>query len=785
MQLGVTTNPNNQWLLTEKQFNARQLGKTEALMCLGNGYMGIRATTEERYVTERRDMFIAGCFDQFADEVTELPNLPDIVGMQIEVDGHLLNLNQGQISHYERQIDLQNGLLTRSFEWTITGKTYRFEFKRFVSMANLHLVVSKLTVMALDSDAILKIKSGIDGQQTNSGTQHLVEGAKRLFDDHYMQLLTKTGESQIDMAFSTSHTFSDQLENTIQMKQQMELGRRQIFCKYQTKLQANKPLIMVKYNTIVTSRDVDYKGDTLEDLQQFGLENLKNSSELSFESLLSNSAKAWHDRVWQYGNINISSTDPDDQVAINFARYQLAISTPEHDKRMNIGAKGLTGEGYKGHAFWDTEIFMLPYYIFTKPAVAKQLIEYRYLGLAGAHRKAADNHYEGAQFPWEAAWPSDGESTPVWGAADIVTGRAMKIWSGFIEQHITSDVAYGALEYVHATGDHQFALDKVDELILDTAKFWQSRLEYNAAVDRYEIHDVIGPDEYKEHADNNSFTNYTAQWTIQTAIKIADDLRVNHPDKYQALDTKLDLAATYVKWVTCVDKIYLLQPNTEGIIPQDDTYLSKKVIDLRKYRNAEHVGGIFDDFNLDQVNQLQVTKQADVLLLLYLFEQKFAAKEKHLNWNYYEPKTTHDSSLSLSTHAILAADLKMQQTAYEFFQRACQIDLGSDMLSSDDGTHSASLGGIWNATVFGFGGVRLLGETLRIEPHLPDAWSTLSFDIYWQQQKVHVDIQATSFEVAVVGATQPISFTNRGTVYHLNKNESVTISLKNTEETLS
>ncbi|MFC6165020.1 glycoside hydrolase family 65 protein [Lactiplantibacillus dongliensis] len=784
MQLGVKTDPKNQWLLTENKLNTRQLGKAEALMCSGNGYMGIRATTEERYVGERRDMFIAGSFDSFADEVAELPNLPDVVGMQIEVNGHQLNLNQGEVSDYQRQINLKNGLLTRTFKWTIDDQSYQFKFERFVSMDNLHLVVSRVTVTALTTKIIVKIKSGIDGQQTNSGTQHLVEGAKRLFDDHYMQLLTKTGESNINFAFSTCHNFFDELSNPVQMKQQMELGRRQIFCKYQAELEQTESLVMVKYNTIVTDRDRDYDGQQLEDLQQFGLRELKTSSEQSFETLLSHSEAAWQERVWKYGKVAIKSSDSNDQVAINFARYQLAISTPEHDNRMNIAAKGLTGEGYKGHAFWDTEIFMLPYYIFTKPIVAKKLIEYRYLGLAGAHRKASDNQYEGAQFPWEAAWPSDGESTPVWGAADIVTGKAMKIWSGFIEQHITSDVAFGALEYIHATGDQQFALDKVNEIILDTAKFWQSRLEYNSTADQYEIHDVIGPDEYKEHANNNSFTNYTAQWTIQTAIQITDDLKANHPDKYHELDQKLNLKTTYDKWIACVDKVYLLKPNAQGIIPQDDTYLSKKTIDLSKYRNAEHVGGIFDDYNLDQVNQLQVTKQADVLLLLYLFEQKFDAQEKRLNWDYYEPKTTHDSSLSLSTHAILAADLGMQQTAYEFFQRACQIDLGPDMQSSDDGTHSASLGGIWNATVFGFGGVRLLGDQLRIEPHLPANWSQLSFDIYWQQQKVHIEIQANEFTVSTIDATRPISFNSQNQTYQLAQNESVTISLANMEGTL-
>ncbi|WP_318764760.1 glycoside hydrolase family 65 protein [Lactiplantibacillus carotarum] len=775
MQLGVKTDSQDPWVLKEREFNSQYLGKVEANMALGNGYMGVRSATEETYVGEQRDTFIAGTFDEFTGEVTELPNLPDVTGMQIELDGHLLDLNQGQVTQYERQLNLKNGLLTRTFIWKVAERAYQFKFERFVSMANRHLIATRVAITPLDNDAEINIKSGINGQLTNSGSQHLVEGDKRLFDGHYMQLLTKTNESAINFAFSTCHEFVTNPKQTV--KQMMELGRRQIFCKYATQVAQKTTLEFVKYNTMVSDRDIDFTGDDVAALQEFGLNFLKDSAKKSFNTLLAESAAAWQSRVWDFGKVKVKSDDPDDQVAINFARYQLAVSTPEHDSRMNIAAKGLTGEGYKGHAFWDTEVFMLPYYIFTKPEVAKKLIEYRYRGLAGAHDKAKFNHYEGAQFPWEAAWPSDGESTPVWGAADIVTGTAMKIWSGFIEQHITSDVAYGALEYVHATGDQQFALDQVDELILDAAKFWSSRLEYNADADRYEIKDVIGPDEYKEHANNNAFTNYTAQWTIQTAITIADDLKKQHPAKYAELDEKLDLKRIYPDWKDRVNKIYLLEPNEDGIIPENDTYLSLKTVDLGKYRNAEHVGGIFDDYNLDQVNQLQVTKQSDVLLLLYLFEQKFAAKEKRLNWDYYEPKTTHDSSLSLSTHAILAADLDMEDTAYEFFQRACQIDIGPDMRSSNDGIHAASLGGIWNATVFGFGGVRLLGQELRIEPHLPKAWHELSFEIFSQGQRLHVHVTHNQMTVAVIGAKVPVSFKHVGQVYQLKENENVVIDL--------
>ncbi|WP_276508981.1 glycosyl hydrolase family 65 protein [Lactobacillus acetotolerans] len=695
--------------------------------------------------------------------------------MQIEVNGHLLDLNQGKVSNYSRQLNLKNDLLTRQFIWTIDHQRYQFKFDRFVSMNNLHLVVARVSITPLDAEAEIKIKSGINGQETNSGTQHLIEGAERLFNGHYLQMLTKTGQSNINFAVSTCHKFN-KIDGQ-EIKQQMEIGRRQIYCNYKEMVPKNKTFSFVKHSTLVSDRDNDFDGKDLPALQQDGLNLLKTSAKETFDQLLDETAKAWQDKVWQYGKIQIDSQDPDDQFAINFARYHLAIATPVHDCRMNIAAKGLTGEGYKGHTFWDTEIFMMPYYIFTNPKVAKQLIKYRYLGLAGAHAKAKANHYEGAQYPWEAAWPTDGETAPVWGDADIVTGKAMKIWSGFLEQHITSDVVYGASQYIYATGDKKFARNYVDEIVLDAAKFWSSRLEYNAAKDRYELNDVIGPDEYKEHVNNNAFTNYTAQWTIQTAVNLYKWLKDNEPEEFDKLTKKLGLKKVYPVWLKQVDKVYLLKPNADGVIPENDTYLTLRTINLDKYRNAKHVGGILKDYNMKQIDQIQVTKQADILLLLYLFEDKFAAKEKRINWNYYEPKTTHDSSLSLSTHATLAADLGMNSTSYNFFHRACQIDLGVDMHSSDAGIHTASLGGIWNSIIFGFGGVRLLNKKLRIEPHLPAEWKSLNFDIYWQGQRLHIAVNHTEFTVTALGAKKAIDFINNGKVYQLNNDEDVTIKL--------
>lgn len=414
--------------------------------------------------------------------------------------------------------------------------------------------------------------------------------------------------------------------------------------------------------------------------------------------------------------------------------------TPAHDNRMNIGAKGLSGEGYKGHTFWDTEIFLLPYFIFTMPEVARRLEEYRYLSLPGAHEKAKRNGYTGAQFPWESAWLDDGEVTPEYMGTDIVTGQLIKVWSGFIEIHITADVAFGAWQYYICTGDQEFMDQYGYELILDCAKFWANRLE-EGEDGLLHINDVVGPDEYKEHVNDNAFTNYMARWNIQKAIEYAETVKEQNPTLYAALDEKLGLTELLPEWKEKLNRIFLTKPNAQNVLPQDSTYLTLKDIDLTKYKQQAHVGGIYKDYNQEQICQIQVSKQADVMVLFYLLEEQFSQAVKKASWDYYEPRCLHDSSLSLSTHSVLACDIGDTELGYEMFRKACGIDLSNDdPHSSDAGIHAASYGGLWQCVIYGFGGLRMIGGKLRINPKLPEAWNGLRYSFLWKGQTVSVSI---------------------------------------------
>lgn len=731
------------WIVSDVAFSADTLGKTEAIMYLGNGYMGLRSAAEEPYLQETRNLFIAGTFNKFdLNEVTELPNIADITKMNIRIDGERFSLEFGEVKNYVKQLNVKRAELTRSFEWTSPkGKALRFHFRRFVSLDNLHLIGMKMEVESLTHPVSISFDSGIDSQMTNSGVQHFHEGDRRIFEKKFIQLVQTTTESKVDVVLNTVHDVSVNGRKT-DVEPIMGMDRRKVWLQYSIELQPGDTLDMEKLTTIHTSRDKDLASTgeyQLDVLRKRSMDNLRTASSKGYGKLLEEHIAAWNHKVWEKYNFKINSEDSFDSLALRFAIYHLTVMTPAHDERMGIGAKALSGEGYKGHSFWDTEVFILPFFIYSNPEVAKSLLKYRYLGLVGAGKKAAENGYEGAMYPWEAAWPTDGEVTPVWGAVDIVTGKQTKIWSGFIEQHITSDIAFAVWQYYKITNDQEFMNQYGYEIIFDTARFWASRLEWNEQKQEYHINNVVGPDEYKEHVDNNAFTNHMAHFNISLAMKYYEEMKERNPEILGGLEDKLKLTDSYHTWEEKIGKIYLPQPRKEDmVIPQDDTYLDKKVINLEKYKNQSKVGTLFNDYNLDQVNEIQVSKQADIMILFLMLENRFSPDVKQANFDYYEPKTLHDSSLSLSTHAILANDLGREEMAYSLFRRAAEIDLGPAMNSSDHGVHAASLGGIWQSVVLGFGGVRMVDGKLRINPRLPKHWNDLSFTINWQGSQLHL-----------------------------------------------
>lgn len=745
----VGTNKDKNWIVSEMKFDSELQGKCEAIMSLGNGYLGLRSATEETYVGQVRNLFIAGTFNQADEfEVTELPNAADVTELKIRLNGEQFSLERGLVKEYRRDLNVRTGQLSRQIVWESPLKeTFRLQFRRFVSLENLHLIGLKVEITPLDKAARISIGSGINGQLTNTGAQHFHEGEKRIYDKKYIQLLQKTTQSKIDFVFNTTHQFVVN-DCKIEVEPKMSMDRRKVFVESELNIEKGETLTFEKLTNVFTSRDREFNNEnySLNHLREYSLTDLKAIQDKGYNQLFLESVAKWEEK-WQEMQITIESENEFDQLAIRFAHYHLITMTPAHDNRFGIAAKGLSGEGYKGHSFWDTEIFILPFFIYTFPETARRLLEYRYNTINGARKKAKDNGYEGAMYPWESAYTGE-EVTPVWGAVDIISGKATKIWSGFIEQHITSDIAFAVWQYYKITGDQEFMDQFGYEILFETATFWTSRLDWNCKHNRYHINEVIGPDEYKEHVNNNAFTNYMAHQNIELAIKYYTQLKGENSKLFDELNLKLALDQALEKWNSKIDKIYLPQPRDEDlVVPQDDTYLEKEIIDLTKYKTQTYVGSIFEDYNLEQVNNIQVSKQADIMILFYLLENKFSNDVKRANWNYYEPKTLHDSSLSLSSHCVLASDMDNRDLAYSLFERAARIDLGPNMKTSDHGMHTASIGGIWQSVVCGFGGVRMLDGKLRIDSKLPEKWSSLTFPINWQGDRLEVQVTHNSIKI--------------------------------------
>lgn len=749
---------NQNWLAAEDAFDSRNLGKCEAIFCQGNGYLGQRAALEEDYVGQTRNLFVTGTFNRFDEnEVTELPNLPDLTRILMQIDDHPFSMDSGTLESYRRTLSLKTGELIREVIFqTRDNKQLQFRFNRFVSMSDEHLLGTKMTITALSHDVRLTVESGIDGRVTNTGSQHFCEGDKRLLDGRFLRMTGKTTQSGVVCSLHAVHRFS--IDGQPITKDPLPIiDRRYLSTRQNLVLEKGQSLTMEKLCSIHTSRDMFYEGRiiTTEQVQADGYASIAFAAEQGYDALFARSKDSWA-RLWEAQDIQISTEDGFDQLAVRFAIYHLNIMVKKEDARVGIAAKGLSGEGYKGHSFWDTEIFILPFFTFTQPSVARTLLTYRFKTLYGARKKAQENNFVGAMYPWESAWISDGEVTPLWGAADIVTGQPMKIWTGLIEQHISADIAFAVWQYYAITGDQVFMDECGYEIIIDTARFWASRATWNEKKGQYEYLGVIGPDEYKEHVDNNAFTNYMAAWNMRLALRIIDRLEANADAVCTYLNTKLKLDEAAQRIQLVLDKLYLPTPNEKSILPQFDDYFSLEHIDLTPYKASEVVGTIYHDYNNDQLRHMQVSKQADVLVLFFLLEELFSHELKKQNYFFYEERTLHDSSLSKSTHAVLAADLGLEDIAYSFFQGCASIDMGQNMRSSNMGIHSASMGGLWQSTVYGFGGVRMKASSLHIAPRLPKKWSSLCFSIIFKGQRLI--IHATQEEVHITNTgSSPVS----------------------------
>jgi kojibiose phosphorylase len=411
-------------------------------------------------------------------------------------------------------------------------------------------------------------------------------------------------------------------------------------------------------------------------------------------------------------------------------------SVNENDPMVSIAAKALHGEGYKGHVFWDTEIFMLPFFIYVYPQAARTLLMYRYNMLDAARKNATLNGYKGAQYPWESADTGE-EETPKWGFD--YKGNPVRIWTGDLEHHITADIAFAVWEFFRATEDIEFMLNYGAEVIFETARFWVSRCEYVKELDRYEINNVIGPDEFHEHVDNNAYTNYLAKWNIKKGLELINMLKEKYPEHYYAISNKICLTNEEIEKCKKVEeKIYIPYDKDKKLIEQFEGYFDKKDYVIDKF-DENNMPIWPEGVDITRLGDTQLIKQADVVMLMLLLGEEFDEETKRINYEYYEKRTMHKSSLGPSMYAIMGLKVGDHKNAYQSFMRSANVDLVDNQGNTKEGLHAASAGGTWQVAVFGFGGMEIDKEgILNINPWLPEKWDKLSYKVFWKGNLIEV-----------------------------------------------
>lgn len=708
----------------------------ESVFSLSNGVLGSRGSFDEpMHDWPTRPMtFMAGLYDTLPEGLPEWPLLPDWLTTKISLGGSRFDLRLGHTMHFRRWLDLRRGVLHREIVWRdLQGRTTRLKFVRFLSLADRRVGASRVRITPLDWSGAVDVEAGITAPPAPKGgpaeshwsTPHVrasthapcsVEmttrqtrralGVAAALQAHAIRAHSESAQPQRPAA-AEAIADAEVVPATDAVAADRFAGRRW-------------SIDAVTGATYAFDRCVSFvaaapdEPSPVDDARRVAAAMIERGFDAERESHVTACAA-----LWDAMDVEIDGPD-DDQRAIRFNLFQLATLGPPPELIASIGPKGLSGTHYLGHIFWDTEIYMVPFFALTNPPVARTLLEYRFATLDGARRKARANHYRGAQYAWESADTGD-EACPR--SFDTPDGERIRIWCGDIQDHISADVPYAIDRYVHATGDVEFLRQRGAEIIFETARFWVSRVTTRDD-GRAAIRDVMGPDEFHIHVDNDAYTNYLAHWNLLAAADLWDDPRLSR-DRRDALAARLDLDADEVRgWRDVADALVLPYDAASGFIEQSDGFTARPDVGLDALRVPRR-GSITELIGPGLCIEGQVLKQAEVVVMQCLLPDRFDRRSREVNFDYYEPRTSHDSSLSVSAHAWAAAALGRAEQAYAYFRRAAFLDLDDLAGNTDAGLHTANMGGVWLAVAFGFAGIAADGDNLVSQPCLPPAWKGL------------------------------------------------------------
>ncbi len=723
------------WTVAETVFDPARMRHEETVFTIGNGAMCVRGTFEEGYDGENATSFMHRLWDDMPLNYTELANLPRWWGVDLWVNGVRFRLDHGMVLSYRRWLDLRTGVLARTVRWQPAegGPVLDLRFERFVSLADPHLAAVQARVAVVEGQADLRLRAGLDAHVENTGLMHWdLIGQDLTLDTATVHVRTRATKLDLAAAACVNVPGTSEVPGTSSRPTCDADGQPAI--EQRASLRTGESVTLEKFTGLVGGFDAA-------DPVQRAVAVALAAQAQGYAAIRAANDAEWA-KTWAASDVLIEG-DNEAQVALRFNIFQLLIAAPRHTDRASIGAKTLSGFGYRHHAFWDTEIFMLPLFTFTQPALARNMLMYRWHNLPGARAKARENGFAGAQFPWESG--GDGvEVTPGWVPHPTDRKQLIRIWTGDIEIHITADIAYAVMQYWQATGDNAFLADYGAEMILDGATFWASAavLEEDG---RYHFRNVIGPDEYHDRIDDNFYTNYMAQWHLATAFDVLAWLTREHPAQAAELIAALGLTdARLAHWRDVMAHIHLpVNPET-GLIEQFSGFFALADADQTTLRDPARSQSMQALLGIEGCAATQNLKQPDVLMLQYLLPDRFSLAQVRANYEYYDPRTDHElgSSLGPSISAILACRVGACDAGYGHFQRAARADLLDVRGNAGDGIHGASAGGLWQAVVFGFAGMRITETGWETHPLLPDGWTRLAFKFYYRGKLESVDLRS-------------------------------------------
>lgn len=737
------------WVMAAEGFQRAREHEIESLFALTNGYLGVRSALCEDCPFSSPATFIAGVFDEGQGlGQTPVPALfiaPSWTQARLVIEGEAVHLADSQSLEQRRLLDLRQGILFRHWRVrTPLGRITTIRSLQLASLADRHVLLLSLVLSPENYSGAVRIEfpAGTVASnriaateltlRTGRGVTVALAATSALYgeeDGRPRDVIARrffaeaTSAAQSRSVSGASPSATPRLAEYWMLD--VELGRT-----YR----------IDRFVTIHTSRETPEPHRAA--VAHAG--RLLAQGPSGSSRLVAAHQAAWAER-WQVADIELEG-DEEAQRALRFACYHLIGAAQPEDERVSIAARALTGDAYLGHVFWDTEIFMLPFFVLTDPPAARALLLYRHHTLPAARAKAARLGYRGALYAWESADTGDDVTPERVIAPD---GRELRILCGLEEHHISADVAYAVWRYWQDSADDDFFIRAGAEIVLETARFWASRA-VPGPDGRHHILGVMGPDEYHESVDDNAYTNGMAQWNLERGAETAEVLARRWPDAWRDLTARLGLdEAEVTAWQRLAAHLYTGFDPATGLFEQFRGFFQLEPGPGHLLPSNHRLLPIAALLEQERLQRTQIVKQADVVMLLHLQWDRFPPAVREANFRYYESRTLHGSSLSPPIHALVAARLGDLALAERYFRQTIGIDLSNNMGNASGGVHAAALGGLWQAAIFGFAGVQVEAEGLRLRPRLPAGWRSLRFTLEWRRRRLSVSVKTTPRQVAV------------------------------------